>query len=688
MLATLCGLLVALAGAGEGRRRLLWLLPVPLLQALAWDVTSTHWLIGAVLGALASRAFLGRRPWLAVVLATLAVQAGLASSTRPDISACRQVVHSPRPLQGTPMAWGPWTSRPLDGQELHVTGTGSFPPTRTATLRANGPLDPPFEGAGKATLVARPSSDELVLTLGAGSTIRAEERITRSLRIPVERGVDQIEVEIELAELVGGNWDGPATIGHVELSGGELVQLTLLGENWQFQGQGGVSTLEVEGVLRPTIWLRAGASTTLTLPADGGEFRYHGSSLGNARLQVERQGRSVHLYVEGEGIGLFGEPRQSWPHPDPPRVLVVMVDTLRADRADTPNLTRLAQEGLVFSQAWSTSAWTKPAIPTLMSGLEPSTHHVGMGGVGDRLPESVVTLADRFREQGWRTGSFSASPLGSTLSGLEQGFGTTLPPRHWGLERGREYPSAAQLHQSLVSWLDEEPDQPAMAYVHLMDVHEYESRRPIFSTVGDYEDAVAAWDHELGVLLEALGEGPLLVLVVSDHGESFGDHGVRRHGTGLWASQTHIPWVIWGSGLSGVVEHPVSLADVAPTLLELVGLPSLGRTDGLHALRRGGPVYSSLMRYTWKPDQPTAVSIVDGGLHRIEREDGLRVGYDTARDVCEATSVPSRDLEGLLHQWRLASVKKAEQFVEAHGPVGAAVRSDDLERLRALGYIE
>ena len=94
------------------------------------------------------------------------------------------------------------------------------------------------------------------------------------------------------------------------------------------------------------------------------------------------------------------------------------------------------------------------------------------------------------------------------------------------------------------------------------------------------------------------------------------------------------------------------------------------------------------MRFAWAPDQPTAVAIVDGGLHRIERADGLRVGYDIARDPCEATSVHTAELEGLLRQWRLASVKKAEQFAEAHGPVNAAVRSDDLLRLRALGYVE
>jgi arylsulfatase A-like enzyme len=322
-----------------------------------------------------------------------------------------------------------------------------------------------------------------------------------------------------------------------------------------------------------------------------------------------------------------------------------------------------------------------------MSGLEPSTHRVGATGVGDTLPATVHTVQDRFRDAGWRTGSFSGSPLGSSLSGLEQGFGSAYAPRHWGLDRGRHYPSAEQLHTQLVGWLDEQPNEPAFAYVHAMDVHEYDTRRGLVSTVGDYEDAVAAWDAELAKLMDSI-DRPLLIAVVSDHGESFWDHRAARHGTGLWASQTHIPWVIHGSGLQGTVTAPVSLADVGPTLLGLAGLPTLN-ADGENALRRTDPVYSSLIRYTWKPDQPSSVAIASEGWRRIEREDGLRVGFEVATDRCEARPVETDALELPLREWQMSSVEKAEEFTAEHGPVGAgAVLSDDLMRLRALGYID
>ena len=550
VLATLCGFLVALAASGDGRARLFWLLPAVLLQGLIWDVSSQPHLIVVTLLALCTRPLFARKGWLVLCLGTLTLQAALSLTLRPDTSACRPLAPMDYPILGSPHHWGSFEGVALDTLDVRIGSEVEFPPVDRTVVTREGPLDRPVRDVGHATLVARPDADELVLTLAPRARPSRKDRITRSIRIPVEQGLKQVQVELDLAEFLAGNLHDDAQIGSVELDGGEIIELELRGRNWRFQGPGGVDVIEHEGVLRPSIWLRAGATTSLSLPGSEGELRFTPGSIGEAVPVVRREGEVLHLSVEGEGIGLFGDPRLVWPQPDPPLVLLYMVDTLRADRATTPNLTALAEEGLVFSQAWSTSAWTKPAIPTLMSGLEPSTHRVGAGGVGDRLPESVVTIQDRFRESGWRTGSFSASPLGSTLSGLEQGFGTVLPPRYWGATPGREHPTAAQLHEALLSWLAEESDQPAFAYVHAMDVHEYEERRTLFSTVGDYEDAVSEWDAELGRLLQAI-DRPLLLAVLSDHGESFWDHGVARHGTGLWASQTHIPWIVWGSGEIG-----------------------------------------------------------------------------------------------------------------------------------------
>ena len=644
------------------------------------------WSIVLVLVALASRALLSRRGWLLVALSALGLQAALSVTLRPDINACR-AVHTPeRPVTGSAVAWGPHRSVPLDTRRLSIEGAADFQAPRRVVLTSAGALDEPALGIVQAELVAKPTATEMTLVVSGQKRPSAEDRVTRAVTIPVERGREQVLVEIRLKELLGGNWDSADAIRSVELTGGELVELTLHGDGWEFQGHGGTATVETDGIFRPSIWLRPGVTITLELPTAEGEVRFHPG--GTAKPVLHREGTTLTLTATGTGVALLGDPRLVFPTEEPaPVVLLYMVDTLREDRSHTPTLEMLRADGLDFPQTWSTSAWTKPAIPSLMSGFEPSTHRVGATGVGDTLPESVHTVQDRFRDAGWRTGSFSGSPLGSSLSGLEQGFGTAYAPRHWGLDRGRHHPSAEQLHTALVDWLDQDPSEPAFAYVHAMDVHEYETRRPLVSTVGDYEDAVAAWDADLARLLDSI-DRPLVIAVISDHGESFWDHRASRHGTGLWASQTHVPWVIHGAGMQGTVSKPVSLADVAPTLLELVGLPTLG-ADGKNALRRVGPVFSSLIHYTWKPDQPSSVAIARDGWRRIEREDGLRVGFEVATDRCEATPVATDALEAPLREWQLNSIEKAERFTSQHGPVGAgAVQTDDLMRLRALGYIE
>ena len=145
---------------------------------------------------------------------------------------------------------------------------------------------------------------------------------------------------------------------------------------------------------------------------------------------------------DGSGTGLFGNPRiiQSQSGQRAKDVLVYLIDTLRADRLGagggpapgvSPTMDRLAREGAWLDLVLSSSPWTKPAIATLMSGILPTTHRVGAGTYTDRMPGTVALVQERFRAAGWRTGSFSASPLGSTLSALERGFDAAYPPRHW-----------------------------------------------------------------------------------------------------------------------------------------------------------------------------------------------------------------------------------------------------------------
>ncbi len=479
----------------------------------------------------------------------------------------------------------------------------------------------------------------------SSSGTEVADRVSRSTRLllPADTG-QPTTLRVDLHELVGGNWADAwrgARLRGIELTlegaatGADLPDELRLerAEAAYADLAAGTETLELGGLLRPGWFVHPGGRARLRVrvPEDRPELRWSaGAPVEGARgvirvLEAEKEttlwteeggpdwtpraaslapwaGEEITLELAGEGRSpsFLGDLRlRAGPAPAAsPDVLVYLIDALRADAlhawgspvADvSPTLDRLAAEGVWFTRAYSVSSWTKPVIPTLMSGLWPTRHQVGAQRFTDRLSEAVPLLQERLRDAGWRTGSLSANPLGSTLSGLERGFDLSAPPRRWrGQISPMGAPTAAQLHRALLAWLAEEEDRPAFAYVHTLDVHQH--YRPPFAQEDPraaYEAAIRAADQELGALLQALadrpGDRPLLLVVLSDHGESFGDHGLQTHGTGMYDSQLHIPLLFWSDqGLPARrVDEPVSLADVGPTLLSLLGLPPLEEADGL-----------------------------------------------------------------------------------------------------------
>ncbi len=594
------------------------------------------------------------------------------------------------------------------------------------------------------------------------------QRELRSVGIGFERDAapDQpITFEVDLHEAIRGNWDdttGGSVVERLEvvLPGASarsvrVVSASLLGPLARYEGAAaGVQRVELDGTIRPSWFLHGGSRVRfeIEVPEIAPELRWHKGAIGSAtrcRVRVLAEGEArelaldegsdswqhrraslapwagrrvqLELSASGSGVVFFGDPRivRAGPEARPPGILVYLIDTLRADRlgawgregAETsPVLDRLAAEGVVFENAISSSSWTKPAIPTLMTGIWPTTHRVGARSYSDRLPESVPLMQGRFRDAGFRTGSFSASPLGSTLSGLERGFGTAVPPRRWRDSLGAlGQVSATQLHEELLAWLREEPDQPAFVYVHTLEVHEYRSehyRRGDPDRFAGYGPAVQDADRQLGQLVEALAalpeRGPWLVVVVSDHGHTMDEHGLRGHGRSLFQSEVHIPLIFWSPGLLAParVRAPVGLPDVAPTLVELAGLPPLREADGhsLAALLQGGRppardfVTSALLRYVWQPDAHKQFAAVSGELRKVIRTSGgIRLRYDLTRDPNEEdnqTGAPG-ELTRALGAWVSQQNAAAARFERRHGRgARTALDAEQSERLRALGYLE
>jgi hypothetical protein len=640
--------------------------------------------------------------------------------------------------------------------------------THDGTLRITSPaLIPPIEGATDLQIVLRQGDlRQLEVVVSPLAELDGRLRAFRTLQLPLDAPEDPLQptrIRADIGTVLTGNWGDESLprrhLARLELAlpaahaGGAVVEeIRVEGPVARYAGvAAGRLLAERDEVVHPSWFVHGGASVRIpaAIPAAGAELRWYDAAVGTGTRRVlvhagaaarevaadagARSGwvhRSaslapwagmqveIELRSDAPGVGLFGAPRVvAAGAPAAPNVLLYMIDTLRADHLGawgspvpnvSPHLDRLAREGTQFGFAISSASWTKPAIPTLMTGIWDTTHRVGASTYADRLPASVPLLQDRFREAGWRTGSFSASPLGSTLSGLERGFDTAFLPGRWrdDLPDGLPHASADQLHDALLAWQAEEPDAPFFAYVHTMEAHSW--REPAYAKPPEgqrrYDAAVADADRKLGALLASLEERGLLantlIAVVSDHGESFGDHGVKNHGTSLYQSQIHVPLILWaGSALPSVaVADVVGLADVAPTLLDLFDLPPLPEADGVSLVRYldgpAQPVHESVpsarVRFVWKPRDPGIYAMVGQDRHKLIRQAGAEQAFDLGADACEGHSdgrMPA-SLRAQLDAWIAAQAGAAARFAERHGGGDAAVDARDVEMLRALGYVE
>ncbi len=310
----------------------------------------------------------------------------------------------------------------------------------------------------------------------------------------------------------------------------------------------------------------------------------------------------------------------------PQRVLLVTIDTLRADhlrfagypRETTPFLDRLAAEGIWFEEVRTSCSHTAPAHASLFTGLHPPEH--GVRHNGEVLDDSIPTLAERYRDAGWKTAAFTPVHF---LDGTKRGFEhAPVPPQ---LE------NAAYLTSAAWDWIRAQPeDQPWFVWIHLFDVHEWPRRHwlprssmrrlrqdatyrsPAFlAWVNDrhgvvvnedglaellarldrYDAQIRFVDEQLGWLDEQLTEqaGDILWVVTADHGEGLGNHDFLGHGKHVYEEQLRVPLVMrWpeviGPGHSS--GEALQLVDLGAGLVDLLGDEARQRWGAIGAGRR------------------------------------------------------------------------------------------------------
>ena len=275
-------------------------------------------------------------------------------------------------------------------------------------------------------------------------------------------------------------------------------------------------------------------------------------------------------------------------------LVIITIDTLRADRigaygyapARTAAMDRLARDGVKFTHAYATAPITLTSHASLMTGRYPAGHGARHNGM--RLDLKTPTLADRLSQAGFATGGFVAAYPLDRRFGLIKGFqtyGDRMPPSRNG-RAVNERPGRAVVDEAL-AWLAQHRGSRFFLWVHLFEPHAPygDPADPRGLTAqARYDNEVAEADVQAGRIVDALGPDRLSTLVVlaSDHGEAFGEHGEVGHSIFVYDTTLRVPLIMAGGGLprDRTIADPVALIDVAPTALRVLGVGSFD-ADGI-----------------------------------------------------------------------------------------------------------
>jgi arylsulfatase A-like enzyme/Tfp pilus assembly protein PilF len=381
---------------------------------------------------------------------------------------------------------------------------------------------------------------------------------------------------------------------------------------------------------------------------------------------------------------------------------------LGSARGLTPQLDGFARNGVVFEHSYSQAPLTPVSHATILTGTYPRFH--GVRDFGARLPDSPPYLPAIFRAHGYRTAAFVSSiildPQNGFAPGFERGFdiydagfhrGKRGEPRNGSIQRSGEETVTRAL-----AWLHRHPQGPVFLWVHIWDAHDpYDPPAPFKERFANapYDACIAYVDGTVGKLLAGLRSAGIfddsLIAVMSDHGESLGEHGENTHGVFLYDSTIRVPLVIKFPNAKFAKQRVLAranLADVAPTVLEAIQMPIPAAMQG-----------QSLIALIGAKDVPDRASFAENeyphrgfgwsSLEALRTESFLFVKapqpelYNQLEDPSEKVNLYEKN--------KLAAVRMAiqldrfEKRVAANVPetAGTSLDPQSVEKLRALGYM-
>ncbi|MDG1482960.1 MAG: sulfatase-like hydrolase/transferase [Myxococcota bacterium] len=448
----------------------------------------------------------------------------------------------------------------------------------------------------------------------------------------------------------------------------------------------------------------------------------------------------------------------------PPNIVLIVLDTTRSDRLSvygherktSPFLERFGSSGVRFDQAWSVSSWTLPSHATMFTGLHPDEH--GATQENFTISEDLDTLAERLKAKGYQTAGFSNNPWVSHRVGLTQGFDHFS--EMWVVKKTREKTGRHATLDEIDSWKETvlDDDEPFFVFVNLIEPHlpyspPVDTGKRFFDSKADYQaagehfqgagkitvrhyqgtnpltgeewsDLSALYEGELHRVdqvtrkvlarLEEIREGETVVIITADHGEHHNEHDHLGHVFSLYEPLVHVPMLARGPGFTAgtVRDEPVSLLDIAPTILHIAGADTAGMhsigTDirGEISTKRALP-----LTYGW-PQQvlrgfpedlqsgPTLAAhrrSLRGAVYYpyklIRGSDGEEVYYDLRKDPDENVPLDTATIPEAIRAAMDSAAGIPAGRSDAAAPDSETLPEDEMdsttaEELRLLGYIE
>jgi arylsulfatase A-like enzyme len=443
--------------------------------------------------------------------------------------------------------------------------------------------------------------------------------------------------------------------------------------------------------------------------------------------------------------------------PEKPHVFIYVMDTLRADalgtygskRPTSPSIDRFAADSIVFEKAWASSAWTLPSLYSILTGVYPNRHGYVWGSVKKRPEFDIARLPEVLEPLGYRSVGISQTFLASEVYGVQTGFDQFYVDDWLGSlqESSRRVPWyfwRALLHHGDLA-------TPIFAYIHTVDPHApynptgldrrfaddnpgglregayrnpHQFNHPPRGTDAKdvthlralYDGGVSQADRQFGRFVEMLRFLNLyddsLIILTSDHGEEFNEHGGFDHARTLFEELLRVPMIVklprQARGGSRLAEW-VSIVDIAPTVFEIAGgsTSDVGRFDGISILdhledpdRYRGRTIHAHTSPEGQDDLYAEVALtaaIRGDLKCIQSSNGvdrffadipeLRT-FDLATDSSELRPLPSSDPRFRscvkeLMPWTATTLRS-----QMTKPTDQKLSAEELERLKALGYLE